>query len=156
MKSTSIVLLSILMCLFADPSLAQSKKKRKKISKVIASAESYIGTPYKYGGTTRSGIDCSGLIQNSFTSAGYRIPRTAKEQSKTGSKVGWSKVRPGDLVFFKFKKKGERWYHSGLISKVNGDDIRFIHASSSRGVVESSLNSDYYRDNVKVFRRVVK
>lgn len=137
------------------PASAQNKKKSKKISVVIQNAEAYKGTPYKYGGTSKSGIDCSALIQNSFSNAGYKVPRTSKEQSKYGKKVGWNGLRPGDLVFFKFKKKGEKWYHSGLITKVQGENIYFIHASSSRGVVESNLKSDYYKKNVKTFRRVI-
>ena len=133
----------------------QNKKKRKNISTVITKAQSYKGTPYKYGGTNTKGIDCSALIQNSFSYAGYKIPRTSKEQSKYGKKVGWGGVRPGDLVFFKFKKKGEKWFHSGLVVRREGDNIYFVHASSSRGVVESNLNADYYKKNVKVFRRVI-
>lgn len=134
----------------------QNKKKRRQIDKVITTAESYLGTPYKYGGSSKSGIDCSSLIQNSFSSAGYEIPRVSKDQSKYGKKVGWSRLRPGDLVFFRFKEKGKRWYHSGLITKVDSEEITFIHASSSRGVVKSNLNDDYYKSNVKTFRRVVK
>ena len=143
------------LLLVSSLSEAQNKKRRKKISAVIAKAETYKGTPYKYGGTSKSGIDCSALIQNSYAHAGYKVPRTSKEQSKFGKKVSWNGVRPGDLVFFKFKKKGEKWYHSGMVVRREGENIYFLHASSSRGVVESNLASDYYKKNVKVFRRVI-
>ncbi|GAB4232636.1 MAG: hypothetical protein Tsb0034_05460 [Ekhidna sp.] len=137
---------------------AQKKKKRRKqnIESVIAMGRSYIGTPYKWGGNSRSGIDCSGLIHNSYQTIGIKLPRTAKEQSKTGKKRGWDGIRKGDLVYFKFKKKGSKWFHSGMITHVSKDKILFIHASSSQGVVESNLMSDYYRKNVKSFRRVIK
>lgn len=137
---------------------AQKKKKRRKqnIERVIATGRSYIGTPYKWGGNTKAGIDCSGLIKNSYKTIGVDLPRTAKEQSKTGKKRGWEGIRKGDLVYFKFKKKGSKWYHSGMITYVGQDKILFIHASSSRGVVESNLMSDYYKKNVKSFRRVIK
>lgn len=139
---------------------AQSKKKRKrqeKIEKVIRTARSYLGTPYQWGGTSRSGIDCSGLIQNSYSSVGVRLPRVAKDQSKEGKKKNWNGLQPGDLVYFKFNEKGrKKWYHSGMITNVSNDKILFIHASSSRGVVESNLLSDYYRENVKRFRRVIR
>lgn len=147
-----------LFLVISSTSFAQKKKKKrqKEVSTVVRTAYSYKGTPYKYGGTSKSGIDCSALMQNSFAKAGYQIPRTSKEQSKYGKKVSWSAAKPGDIVFFKFKEKGNKWYHSGMITKVDGDAIKFVHASSSRGVVESSLNAKYYKDNVKTFRRVIK
>ena len=85
-----------------------------------------------------------------------KLPRTSKEQSKVGNKRGWEGIRAGDLVYFKFKKKGSKWYHSGMITHVSEKKILFIHASSSKGVVESNLLSDYYKKNVKNFRRVIK
>ncbi|WP_424962319.1 C40 family peptidase [Ekhidna sp.] len=135
---------------------AQNKKKRRKIASVIQTGRSYIGTPYKWGGMSRSGIDCSGLIHNSYKTIGVDLPRTAKEQSKTGNKRGWNGIREGDLVYFKFKKKGSKWFHSGMITYVGNDKILFVHASSSRGVIESNLLSDYYKKNVKNFRRVIR
>ena len=135
---------------------AQNKKKRRKLESVIKTGRSYVGTPYKWGGLSRSGIDCSGLIYNSYKTIGVSLPRTAKAQSKTGNKRGWNGIREGDLVYFKFKKKGSKWYHSGMITYVGKDKILFVHASSSRGVIESNLLSDYYKKNVKNFRRVIK
>jgi len=154
MKNILLLLIGLGFILVGSVS-AQSKKKERRISDVIEYAESYKGTPYLYGGTTKKGIDCSALIQKSFSSAGYDVPRTSADQSKYGKKVTWGSIRPGDLVFFKFKKKGEKWYHSGLITKISGEKIYFIHASSSQGVVVSELTSDYYKQNVKAFRRVI-
>ena len=138
------------------PAQRKKKKRKQNISNVISTGRSYIGTPYKWGGNTKAGIDCSGLIKNSYSTIGIKLPRTAKEQSKVGKKRGWEGIRKGDLVYFKFKKKGSKWYHSGMITYVGEDKILFIHASSSRGVVESNLLSDYYKKNVKSFRRVIK
>jgi len=140
----------------SSPAQKKKKKREAKIEHVISTGKSYIGTPYRCGGNTKAGIDCSGLIHNSYKTIGIKLPRTAKEQSKVGKKRGWDGIRPGDLVYFKFKKKGEKWFHSGMITYVSKDKILFVHASSSRGVVESNLMSDYYKKNVKNFRRVIK
>ncbi len=157
-SNISVLMLILLIGLASTDLSAQKKKKRKqqRVDNVIATARSYIGTPYKWGGNTKRGIDCSGLIHNSYKTIGLKLPRTAKEQSKVGKKRGWEGVKPGDIVFFKFKEKRSKWWHSGMITSVAKDRIRFIHASSSRGVVESNLMSDYYRKNVKNFRRVIK
>lgn len=152
----SLLTICILSVGAVDNLQAQKKKKKRKISTVISSAKGYIGTPYRYGGMSAKGIDCSGLMYQCFKKAGYSLPRTAKEQSKYGKKVGWGSIRPGDIVFFKFKQKGEKWWHSGLITNAKDGNIKFIHASSSRGVVESNLLSNYYKKNVKNFRRVIK
>lgn len=159
MKKLSVYILPLLLSywLLAPATvLGQSKKKRKRIEHVISVGQSYIGTPYQYGGTTKAGIDCSGLIQNAYKAIDVTLPRTAKEQSKVGSKKSWGGVREGDIVYFKFKQKRNKWYHSGMITSVSKESIKFIHASSSRGVIESELLSDYYQKNVKSFRRVIK
>lgn len=152
-KLLSIMLLGLLLCGVAQ---GQSKKKRKKIDKVIVEARGYMGAPYVYGGLSRRGIDCSGLIYSCYKSIGVSLPRTAKDQSRIGSSKSWDNIRPGDIVYFKFKQKGEKWFHTGMITYAGRNDVRFIHASTSRGVIESSLMDSYYRDNVKKFRRVIK
>ncbi len=141
------------MTFFAD---AQNRKKRKRIDQVILQAKGYMGVPYVYGGSSKSGIDCSGLIYNCYKTIGVKLPRTAKAQSKIGSSKSWDSIRPGDIVYFKFKQKGEKWYHTGMITYAEKDKIKFIHASTSRGVVEDDLLTDYYSKNVKKFRRVIK
>ena len=135
---------------------AQNRKKTKKIDRVIAEGRRYIGTPYRYGGMSKSGIDCSGLIYNCYKTIDVTLPRTAKDQSKIGSSKTWDSIRPGDIVYFKFKQKGEKWYHAGMITYAEKDDIRFVHASTRSGVIESSLMDSYYMKNVKKFRRVIK
>ncbi|MFY0608166.1 MAG: C40 family peptidase [Cyclobacteriaceae bacterium] len=151
---SGLAMLLLLCCVFSTD--AQNRKKRKKIDQVITQARGYMGVPYVYGGSSKKGIDCSGLIYNCYKSIGVKLPRTAKAQSKIGNSKTWSTIRPGDIVYFKFKQKGEKWYHTGMITYAEKDNIKFIHASTSRGVVEDNLLSDYYSKNVKKFRRVIK
>ncbi|MDJ1468527.1 C40 family peptidase [Xanthocytophaga flava] len=114
--------------------------------KLIQTAQSYIGTPYRYGGTSRSGIDCSGLLCNSFESIGVKIPRSSNEQAEFGQKVSIREIAPGDMVFFSERKGGSKVTHAGLVTVVKGsDNIIFIHSSTSRGVVEDNLLSEYYQ-----------
>ena len=159
MRTKLPLVVAMTLCFFmaSQQATAQKRKKKKaKIENVIKTARTYLGTPYQWGGMSHKGIDCSGLMYNSFKSIGIKLPRTSKEQSKTGKKKGWEAIKPGDIVFFRFKKGKEKWWHSGMVTQVGTDQIKFIHASSSRGVVESNLLSDYYKDNVKNFRRVIR
>lgn len=134
-----------------------SKKiaREQKVDTVITKARSYVGTPYRFGGTTTLGMDCSGLLMRSFESIDIYIPRTAKEQSGLGQKVRIDELKEGDLVFFKtFKGKG-RVTHAGIVTdRRNKDQVMFIHASSSKGVVEVNLMSDYYRKAFAKARRL--
>lgn len=124
------------------------KEKKAKIAQAIYTARSYIGTPYKYGGTTKAGMDCSGLLFVSFKAAGLSIPRTSEAQSKIGKNVSVGSLRTGDLVFFAADKKGKRRKritHVGMVTSVKGGEVIFIHASSSKGVREDRLSSEYWK-----------
>lgn len=114
------------------------------LATVIEAARSYQGTPYLFGGTTRLGLDCSGLLQLAFDEAGVVIPRSSNEQAVWGTPVGAPDLRPGDLIFFGASPGSRTITHVGLVTVVDTDGVDFIHASSSLGVVENSLESDYY------------
>jgi lipoprotein Spr len=104
---------------------------------------SWLGTPYRSGGSSKSGTDCSGLAVQLYRKVYHiRLPRTSDAQYNNSNKVSKSHLREGDLVFFTSSRSGKKVAHSGIYLK-NG---KFIHASSSRGVIVSSLNEDYYRE----------
>ncbi|MCW9718327.1 C40 family peptidase [Avibacterium sp. 21-599] len=100
----------------------------------------WAGTPYRLGGQSRRGIDCSGFVQKTFRDRfNIQLPRTTKEQVKYGIKVPKSQIQTGDLVFFK-TGRGPNGYHVGIYVK----DGQFLHASTKGGVIYSSLNSPYW------------
>lgn len=98
------------------------------------------GTPYRLGGQSRSGIDCSGFVQKTFLDRfNIKLPRTTSAQAKYGTKIAKADIQTGDLVFFK-TGRGPNGYHVGIYVK----DDQFLHASTSGGVIYSSLNSPYW------------
>lgn len=122
-------------------------KSESQVDKVISIARSYTGVPYRWGGTTRSGMDCSGLLMTCFSGANLDLPRTTAEQVKFGRGVRLYELQPGDLVFFAAKKGNpNKVTHVGMVTEVNDKhDVRFIHASTKLGVVENNIYTDYYR-----------
>lgn len=106
------------------------------------------GTPYRYGGLSKRGIDCSGFVYLTYLQAlGTPLPRTTQAQSKVGTRVEQGKLQAGDLVFFKTAAKQR---HAGIYL----GQQRFMHASSSKGVTLSSLNTPYWQDSYWMARRL--
>lgn len=106
---------------------------------LVAKAREFVGVPYKWGGVDPNGYDCSGFVQEVFRLAGYQVPRMADVQYEKLDKVQTEDLRVGDLVFFNTDGSGVS--HVGIYT----GDNHFLHASSSRGVTESSLDESYYK-----------
>ena len=111
---------------------------------VIETALSYAGVKYRYGGTTRKGMDCSGLLYVSFLEHDYALPRSSRLLAEEGQPVAVSEVQPGDLLFFKTLRRSKTINHVGLVVEVNDGEVRFIHSTTSRGVIVSSLREGYW------------
>lgn len=110
----------------------------------------YLETPYKYGGNTENGIDCSGFTLQVFEkSTGIKLPRSAREQFAVGEKVEREDLAFGDLVFFNTRRRS----NPGHVGIYIGDD-QFIHSSTSLGVTISSLQEAYYKKRYVGARRV--
>lgn len=124
-----------------DITSATSSVDRQLGSALVRSARQWIGTPYVYGGRSKSGTDCSGMIMVIYGDvAGLTLPRNSAAQRDYCVSVSRRQLEPGDLVFFTTSKRGGKVNHVGMYVG-NG---RIIHASSSRGVIESSLDEKYY------------
>ncbi|WP_109077463.1 NlpC/P60 family protein [Aggregatibacter kilianii] len=110
----------------------------------------WAGTPYRIGGQSRSGVDCSGFVQTTFFDRfGIKLPRQTKDQANYGQYIEKGDIQTGDLVFFK-TGRGPHGYHVGIYVK----EDKFLHASTKGGVIYSSLNSDYWRKVYWQARRI--
>lgn len=120
---------------------------------VLNEAHKYQGVPYKFGGTTRTGMDCSGLVISAFDAVGLEMPRISRDQANAGKEIRLSKVERGDLVFF--ITSGSRINHVGIVDKIVNGEVFFIHSSSSKGVMISSLDQDYWKTRFVKATRVL-
>ena len=122
---------------------------------LLKDAEKYIGAPYKYGGNTSSGFDCSGFTVKVYKENNENLPRRSVDQSKAGVAISVKDIEPGDLLFFA-TAGGSKVSHVGIVHDIGDDgEIKFIHASTSKGVMISSLNEKYWNKAFLFARRVL-
>ena len=130
-------------------------KPSSEVKKIIKDAEDYLGTPYQLGGTTKKGFDCSGLVITVFSENNYKLPRRSEDQAKEGEKIEIQEVKPGDLLFFA-TSGAAKVNHVGIVNEISsGGEVTFIHASTSKGVIISSLNDAYWNKAFLFARRVL-
>ena len=116
----------------------------KEIENIIDYAKSFEGTRYKYGGTTKKGMDCSGLVVTAFKKEDILLPRTTADLSKRGEWIDVKEVQDGDLIFFATKKNSRKINHVGIVTDTRPGHVEFIHSTSSRGVITSKLSERYW------------
>ncbi|MFP3885307.1 S-layer homology domain-containing protein [Priestia filamentosa] len=128
----------LLSGLLLEPSSSAKAANLTNYDKLLPAAYKYMGVPYRYGGTTASGFDCSGYVRQVYSEVGISLPRTAAQMYGQGTAVSKSNLRVGDLVFFNTSGKGVS--HVGIYVGNN----EFINAASSKGVSIAKVNDPYY------------
>jgi lipoprotein Spr len=135
-QSSSKASASSLQIKYAE--LLNTEAEQIETTELLKSVDDWYGTRYRMGGTTKSGVDCSALVQSVYLAAfGLSVPRTAFEQYKAAQRISATDMKEGDLVFFNTTGGVS---HVGIYLRNN----KFIHASSSRGVCVSDLFDPYY------------
>jgi cell wall-associated NlpC family hydrolase len=126
--------------------VSEKEVRDKKLYEFISE---WYGVPYKYGGCSKNGTDCSCLTINLYSAVYHKqLPRNADDMAKACSKVKESKASEGDMVFFKINSKTVS--HVGVVLKNN----KFVHASTSKGVLISDLDEAYYKKFFYCFGRL--
>lgn len=153
-RLAAIILFSSLLFACSGPSnLAQQDAHHPGKTNPIETAlhtqlAEWRGTPYRLGGNSKRGIDCSGFVQNTFQRRfASALPRTTEQQVRKGKKISKKQLRSGDLVFFRI---GRGVRHVGIYLN-NG---QFIHASKSAGVTQSDMNNSYWAPRFWQARRL--
>lgn len=118
---------------------------------IVLDALGQVGRPYRYGGTSPAGFDCSGLVQYVFAQAGIRLPRTTLEQHEAGDEIDADDIEPGDLLFYRFNRG--RIDHVAIYL----GDGQAIHApASGRAVIVAAIDLPYWRKHFVEAVRVLR
>jgi len=120
---------------------------------MINNAMDFLGVHYRGGGTSRAGMDCSGMVTAVFDIFGMKLPRSSYEMAKVGEKIDLADAKKGDLIFFRTNGRGIS--HVGMVVENDGDEIKFIHSSTSKGVIISSTKEPYYKRTFVQANRVI-
>ena len=133
---------------------ASSSSKGSVLERVVLNAKTFEGTRYKFGGTTKAGMDCSGLVYRAFKQEDISMPRISRDMAQKGVQVRLEDVIEGDLIFFRTGKRNVI-SHVGLIVGANRGEILFIHSTTSQGVIISSMNESYWKKAFVEVRRII-
>jgi lipoprotein Spr len=123
---------------------------------LVNNAMQFEGVRYRGGGTTTAGMDCSGMVTAAFRVFDLQLPRSSHEMAKEGVEIDLTEVKKGDLLFFKNNSRRNVINHVGLVTEVTEEgEVKFLHASSSSGVIVSSMNEAYHKRTFVQANRVI-
>ncbi|GJM76246.1 hypothetical protein HMSSN036_84620 [Paenibacillus macerans] len=146
-KTLAAAVTSLALCFSLGTGSAFADEQETSLSNIV---NSVYGTPYKYGGTSTAGFDCSGFTRYVFEQMGVTLPRVSTAQYKVGTPVSKSELQAGDLVFFN-TLGGGKVSHVGVYV----GDGEFAHASSSKGIRIDKLSNSYYQNRFVGAKRVL-
>ena len=122
---------------------------------IVDYAKQFNGVKYKFGGNSKKGMDCSGLITTAFKSKDIMLPRSSKNMANVGNFIEINEVQIGDLLFFATQKNSDSINHVGLVTEVRPGFVEFIHATTSSGVIISNLAERYWHFAFVQARRIL-
>lgn len=121
------------------------KKSNPKVDAIISYAKTFLGVPYRYGGSTPSGFDCSGFINYIFGNFGFSLVRSSYALAEIGETIALSEIQPGDLMFFKGSNVNSTSVgHVAMVIDVTADEIKFIHSANGGVQITNFKTSKYY------------
>jgi cell wall-associated NlpC family hydrolase len=138
-------LLLMLLCVGVLAGCASAPRQREATlgERIAAEALAQVGRPYRYGGSSPEGFDCSGLVRYAYLAAGVDVPRTTTEQFQAARSLKLSELAPGDLLFYRIDSREVT--HVAIYT----GDGRFVHAPQSGKSVETrALDDDWYRERL--------
>lgn len=146
-KTVALFLFSILLSSCSSSAYLAQKQRSNQKEELIDFAQKFLHTPYRYGGSTPRGFDCSGYTQYIYQQFGYLLQRTTRQQAQQVTKRAKKELEVGDLVFFGGRRQRNSINHVGIVTQVYAPhNFDFIHASTSSGVIISNSQEKYYAD----------
>lgn len=123
-------------------------------AQILNVAAENLGSPYRGGGTTPAGFDCSGFVNYTMSQFEIDLPRSSHEMARSGKRILRSDAKAGDLIFFNTSGGGVS--HVGIVTENTDGIIKFIHSSTSSGVIYSSTAESYYARTFVGVNRVLE
>lgn len=153
----------ILFLAIENPSLAYNEKKEvasadtlNPIESLVSFASKHLHLPYRSGGSSKKGFDCSGFVRYCFNKWDIALPHSSAAQAEKGKLIELPHAKPGDLIFFKGQSsKSERVGHVGIITEVTPTYVKFIHSAFKGGIRYDLSSADYYRKRFVAIRRMI-
>lgn len=145
------------------PVCAQTRAKKQiaadtlnPIESLVSFATKHLHVPYRSGGASKKGFDCSGFVRYCFGKWDISLPHSSAAQAKKGTTIEVEDAKPGDLIFFKgHSSKDKNIGHVGIITEVNQSYVRFIHSAWNGGIRYDLLDADYYKKRFVAIKRLI-